>query len=165
MRDQVLAIRQQISHGHESSGGEPTQRHLCLICRYLCVGYGDISRLRCSLTPGLCPFARTAAVKCRFQWAALASRGHDVAGLRLGPYALPPSERRTYCMMPPCRKYSASPGVSIRTTARNFLPSARTVTSRGVGPEFIASMPRMSNTSWPVSNSDSALSPGLNCSG
>ena len=40
-------------------------------------------------------------------------------------------------MIPPCRKYSASPGVSIRTTARNCVPSARTVTSRGTAPERV----------------------------
>ena len=53
----------------------------------------------------------------------------------------------------------------MRTMARNSLSSARTVTSRGVSPEFIASMPMTSNTSWPVSPSDSALWPGWNCSG
>ena len=70
--------------------------------------------------------------------------------------------RSTYCMMPPLRKYAASPGVSMRTTASNSTGSpspacAVTLTVRGVSPSFIAVTPVIVNVSSPVSPSDSAF--------
>ena len=68
------------------------------------------------------------------------------------------SDRSTYGRIPPWRKYSASPGVSMRTTAsklgvagphREGRPSSRSTSAS----------PRIVNVSCPVSPSDSADSP------
>src|ERR671930_91815 len=84
--------------------------------------------------------------------------GQDVAAHASAAGRSPTSWRRTYCRIPPWRKYSASFGVSIRTRASNWTSPARTVTVRGSSPAFSASAsPVIENSSSPVRPSASAL--------